>query len=120
VANSEQRRGGNGLVWLELRGVAAGVPVVARQSASEGVHARVCAWAHGCKQMHPVSSNDQTVAAQRGGGTILRTEEHGRERLAQRRFGWLPRVYAEGKPSTASSRRDGKGDNSTSRAPDRG
>jgi hypothetical protein len=55
------------LVQLELRGVAAGVPVAARQSASEGVHVRVCARAHGCKQMHPVSSNDQTVAAQRGG-----------------------------------------------------
>jgi hypothetical protein len=120
VANSEQRHDGNGLVRLELRGVAAGVPVAAWQLASEGVYARECARAHGCKQMHPVSSNDQTVAAQRGGGTILRTEEHGRERLAQRWFGWLPRVYAEGKPSTASSRRDGKGDDSTLHALDRG
>jgi hypothetical protein len=39
--------------------------VAARQSASEGVYARVGARAHDCKQMHPVSSNDQTVAAQR-------------------------------------------------------
>jgi hypothetical protein len=68
VASSEQRRGGNGLVRLELRGVAAGVPMAAWQLASEGVHARECAQTHGCKQMHPVSSNDQTVAAQRGGG----------------------------------------------------
>jgi hypothetical protein len=68
VASSEQRRGGNGLVRLELRSVAAGVPVAAWQLASEGVHARECARTHGCKQMHPVSSNDQTVAAQRGGG----------------------------------------------------
>jgi hypothetical protein len=62
VANSEQRRGGNGLVRLELRGVAAGLPVEAWQLASEGVHARECARTHGCKQMHPVSSNDQTMA----------------------------------------------------------
>jgi hypothetical protein len=68
VANSEQRHGGNGLVRLELRSVAAGVPVAVWQLASEGVHARECARTHGCKQMHPVSSNDQTVAAQRGGG----------------------------------------------------
>jgi hypothetical protein len=34
------------LVRLELRGVAAGAPVAAWQSASEGVHARVCARAH--------------------------------------------------------------------------
>jgi hypothetical protein len=54
-------------VRLELRGVAARVPVAARQSASEGVHVRVCARAHGCKQMHPVSSIDQTVATQRSG-----------------------------------------------------
>jgi hypothetical protein len=64
VANSEQRRGGNSLVWLELRGVAAGVPVAVWQLTSEGVHARECARAHGW----PVSSNDQTVAAQRSGG----------------------------------------------------
>jgi hypothetical protein len=87
VANSEQRRSGYGLVRLELRGIAVGVPVDVWQLASEGVYARECALAHGCKQMHPVSSNDQTVAAQRGGGTILRTEEHGRELLAQRWFG---------------------------------
>jgi hypothetical protein len=68
VASSEQRRGGNGLLRLELRGVAAGVPVAAWQLTSKGVHARECARTHGCKQMHPVSSNDQTVAAQRGGG----------------------------------------------------
>jgi hypothetical protein len=120
VANSEQWRSGNGLVRLELRGVAAGVPVAAWQLASEGVYARECARAHGCKQIHPVSSNDQTVAAQRSGGTILQTEEHGRERLAQRWFGWLPRVYAERKPSTPSSRRDRKGDSSTLRELDRG
>jgi hypothetical protein len=68
VANSEQWRVGKGLVRLELHGVAAMVPVAAWQLASEGVHARECARAHGCKQMHPVSSNDQTVAAQHGGG----------------------------------------------------
>jgi hypothetical protein len=56
------------LVWLELRSVAAGVPVAAWQLASEGVLARERARTRGCKQMHPVSSNDQTVAAQRGRG----------------------------------------------------
>jgi hypothetical protein len=55
-------------VRLELRGVAAGVPVAAWQLASEGVHARECAQTRGYKQMHPVSSNNQTVAAQHGGG----------------------------------------------------
>jgi hypothetical protein len=33
VASTEHRRGGNGLVWLELRSVAAGVPVEAWQLA---------------------------------------------------------------------------------------
>jgi hypothetical protein len=79
MASSEQRRGGNGLVQLELRGVVAGVPVAVWQLASEGVHARECARTHGCKQMHPVSSNDQTVAAQCGEGRQRwRTTRRGR------------------------------------------
>jgi hypothetical protein len=104
VASSEQRRDGNGLVRLELRGVAAGVPVAAWQLASEGVHVRECARAHGCKQMHPVSSTTKRWrlsaagvdkgGAPRGGDTILRTKEHGRERLAQRWFGQEDRDLA--------------------------
>jgi hypothetical protein len=120
VANSEQRRGGNGLVRLELRGVAAGVPVAAWQLASEGVYASACAQAHGCKQMHPVSSIDQTVAAQRGGAPSRERRSTVGNGLPSDGLVGTRVCMPKGNPRRQAPGGTEKGGNSTLRAPDKG